>query len=70
MTRQRKRQINAKPGVVETQAFLPPDKGKVVAQLEQNILQPMNQRLFQFGLGIFVLEIQELQMFCSPATSA
>src|SRR3546814_1605914 len=54
-------QIDAIPSLVDAQTSLPPDEGKAIAQLRQEVLRPPNQGLFEVGLGIFVLEVEELK---------
>ena len=57
----KQQQVNAIPGLVNPQPALPPDKGEIAAKLQQKVPEPVNQRVFKLGLGVFVLEVQELQ---------
>src|SRR3546814_17764313 len=54
-------QIHPIPGLVDTQAPLPPDEGEAFTQLQQEVFQPLNQGRFQVGFRILVLEVEELQ---------
>ena len=54
-------QIDAKPCVVQPQPALAADEGEVVAQLQQEVGQVLDEGIFQLGFGVLVLEVQELQ---------
>jgi hypothetical protein len=49
-----KQQVDAKPGIVEPQAALATDKGKVVAQFQQKIGQMLDQCFLEIGFRILV----------------
>ena len=51
-----KHQVNAKPFVADPQSLLPSDKGKFVAEFEQERFKVSDQCVFQFALGVFVFE--------------
>ena len=54
-------EVDPVPLVADSQTPLPADEGEVLAQLQQERLQVPDQSLFQVGLGVFVLQSQELQ---------
>ena len=50
----KEQQVNAIPLVADAQPPLPANEGKVVAQFQQEIFQPMDKRRFQAGFRVFV----------------
>lgn len=54
-------EVHAIPDIADSEAALAADKGELWSQLEQERLQSPDQRLLQLGLGVLVLEIEELQ---------
>jgi len=54
-------QIDPEPGVVQPQAALAADEGEIVAQLEQEIRQMLDQCALHPGFGVAVVKVQELQ---------
>lgn len=56
-----KQQVDSELGVVQLQTALAADEGEVVAEFQQEIGQMLDQRLFEIGFGVFVLEVEKLQ---------
>src|SRR5205809_7982374 len=54
-------QIDPIPLGSDAQPLLSSDEREIVAQLQQELLDAPNQRIFEFGLRIFVVQIQELE---------
>ncbi len=54
-------QVHSIPGLIDAQPTLPTYEGKSFSQLQQEVLQPPDQRRFQIRLRILVLEVEELQ---------
>ena len=54
-------QVDSIPNVADAQAALAGDKGEAIAELEQEIRQVLDQRSLHAGLGVTVVEVQELQ---------
>ena len=54
-------EVHAVPRVADPETPLAADEGKLWSQLEQERLQPPDQRLLQLGFGVLVLEVEELQ---------
>ena len=55
------KQIDPIPFGSHTQAFLPGNESEVAAQFEQELLQALDQCVFEIGFRILVLQVQELQ---------
>src|ERR1700733_1314693 len=56
-----KQQVNTEPRIVQPQSPLAADVGKIVTQLQEEVRQMTNQRIFKICLGIVVLEVEKLQ---------
>ena len=54
-------QVHAIPVVADAQAALAADEGEVVAEFEQEAFQMADEGFFQLGLGVFILQVEELQ---------
>jgi hypothetical protein len=54
-------EIDAKPGVVDTEPLLPTEKSEVVAQLQQKIGEIVDECLFKIAFRLFVLEAEKLK---------
>ena len=54
-------EVDAIPLVADAQATLATDEGKLAAQLEEEGLEVVDERLFQIVLGVLVLETEELE---------
>ena len=57
----KEQQINAEPGVIQTQPALATDEGKIVAQLRQKVGQMLDQCRFEVGFRVLVPEVEEFQ---------
>ncbi len=57
----KEKQINSIPFRPHSEPLLSGNKCKVIAQLQQKLLQFSNKRFFQFCLGVFVFESQEFE---------
>ena len=60
-TSMEKHQIDPEPRVVYPQAALPADESKVIAKLEQEIRQVLDQRLLKIRLRILVPDVEKLE---------
>ena len=56
-----KQQVDAIPVLVYAQAPLASNESEVIAQFEQEVFEPMDQRGFQIRFRVLVFEAQELQ---------
>ncbi|HEY5372813.1 MAG TPA: hypothetical protein VIK01_03965 [Polyangiaceae bacterium] len=54
-------QVDPVPGVADAQPTLPTHEGKVAAELKQERLDLGDQRCFKVGLGILILQVEELE---------
>src|SRR6266508_915764 len=57
----KKHQVHAKPFVSDLQTLLPRDEREFVAEFEQKTFKVSNQGIFQLGLGVFILQVQEFE---------
>jgi len=53
--------IDAVPFVADPQALLTGHKGEIVPQLEQEVFEVKNQRIFEVGFRVFILQSEELE---------
>lgn len=56
-----KHQIDPEPRVVDSQAALPADESEVVAKLQQEIRQMLDQRLLKVRLRVLVPDVEKLE---------
>jgi hypothetical protein len=56
-----KHQIDPEPCVVDSQATLPADESEVVAKLQQEIRQMLDQRFLKVRLRVLVLDVEKLE---------
>src|ERR1035438_3811255 len=54
-------EIDAEPIVINAQPALARHECKIIAQLKEKIGKMLDERLFQGGLGVFVLEVEEFE---------
>jgi len=60
-TSMKEHQIDPKPRVVDSQAALPTNESKVVAELQQEIRQMLDQRLLKISLRVLILDVEKLE---------
>ena len=56
-----KKKVHPKPAVSCAQPSLSTDEREIATQLEQKILEPVNEGVFEIAFGILVLQVKELQ---------
>lgn len=56
-----KHQVYTEPGVINAEAPLPADEGEIVAELQQEVSEVLNQRGLEIRLRVFVLHIEEFE---------
>ena len=61
-----KQQVDAIPRAADADAFLAGDEREASAEFQQEPFQVPDQGLFQFGLAVLVLEVEELQQVRIP----
>ena len=54
-------QVYAIPFVTNTKALLSADETEITAQFQEEGLQMTDERLFQVGFGVFILEAEEFK---------
>ena len=54
-------EVHAIPDIADAEAALASDEGEVAAEFEQEVFEMADERVFEVGLGVFVLEIQEFE---------
>jgi len=54
-------EIDAKPVVVEAKPPLTANEGEIVAQLQQEIGEVLDERCLQVRLGVFIFEVEEFE---------
>ena len=54
-------QIDAMPLVADAEAALAADETEIVAELEEEFFEVLDEGVFEFGFRVFVLEIEELE---------
>ena len=56
----KQKQVDTKPLVPDPKTLLARDEGEFASKFEREFLQMLDKRIFQFTLGVFVLQVQEL----------
>lgn len=54
-------QVDAEPGVVQPETSLTTDEGEIVAQLQKEVGEMLDQRILEIRLRILVLQIKEFE---------
>ena len=57
----KKEQVHAVPIVADPKSLLAGHESKIVAKFEQEVLQTLDQRFFQFVFGVFVFQAEEFK---------
>src|SRR6266576_1399929 len=57
----KKHEIYPIPFVTHSQPFLTSDEGKILSEFEQELLQPVNQSIFERAFRVFIFQSKKLQ---------